>query len=115
VDVNKAWETIRENLKNSAKESLGYCELKKSKLWFHERCSNVLDQRKQTKLNFLHYPREINWDNLNNIRCETSRHFRDKWRKYLKDETDELATNSKNKSNRHLYRGIHVFKWGYTT
>jgi hypothetical protein len=31
VDVNKAWETIRENIKISAKESLGYCELKKNK------------------------------------------------------------------------------------
>ncbi|PNF32154.1 hypothetical protein B7P43_G00700 [Cryptotermes secundus] len=31
VDVNKAWETIRENIKISAKESLGYYELKKHK------------------------------------------------------------------------------------
>jgi hypothetical protein len=29
VDVNKAWETIRGNIKISAKESLGYYELKK--------------------------------------------------------------------------------------
>ncbi|PNF30195.1 hypothetical protein B7P43_G08421 [Cryptotermes secundus] len=29
VDVNKAWETIRENIKITAKESLGYYELKK--------------------------------------------------------------------------------------
>jgi hypothetical protein len=28
VDVNKAWETIRENIKISAKESLGYYEVK---------------------------------------------------------------------------------------
>jgi hypothetical protein len=31
VDVNKAWETIRENIKISSKESLGYYELKKNK------------------------------------------------------------------------------------
>jgi hypothetical protein len=31
VDINKAWETIRENIKVSAKESLGYYELKKHK------------------------------------------------------------------------------------
>jgi hypothetical protein len=31
VDVNKPWETIRENIKISAKESLGYYELKKHK------------------------------------------------------------------------------------
>jgi hypothetical protein len=35
-DVNKAWETIRENIKISAKQSLGYYELKKNKLWFDE-------------------------------------------------------------------------------
>jgi hypothetical protein len=29
VDVNKAWDTIRENIKRSAKGSLGYYELKK--------------------------------------------------------------------------------------
>jgi hypothetical protein len=39
-DVNKAWETIRGNIKISAKESLGlgYYELKKHKPWFDERC-----------------------------------------------------------------------------
>jgi hypothetical protein len=31
VDINKAWETIRENIKISADESLGYYELKKHK------------------------------------------------------------------------------------
>jgi hypothetical protein len=29
VDINRAWETARENIKISAKESLGYYELKK--------------------------------------------------------------------------------------
>jgi hypothetical protein len=33
-------------------------------------------------------------DNLNNIRLETSRHFRNKKRKYLKENIDELATNN---------------------
>jgi hypothetical protein len=28
VDINSAWEVIRENIKISAKESLGFCELK---------------------------------------------------------------------------------------
>jgi hypothetical protein len=31
VDINRAWETVRENIKISAKESLGYYELKKHK------------------------------------------------------------------------------------
>jgi hypothetical protein len=63
VDVNKAWETIRENIKISAKESLGYYELKKNKPWFDEGCSELLDQRKQAKLQWLQDPREINGDN----------------------------------------------------
>jgi hypothetical protein len=50
---------------------------------------------------------------LNNIRCETRRHFRNKKREYLKDRIDELATNSKNKNTRDLYRGINDFKRGY--
>jgi hypothetical protein len=44
---------------------------------------------------------------------EISRHFRNKRRKYLKDKMDELATNSKNKNIRDLYRGIIYFKKGY--
>jgi hypothetical protein len=36
VDINRAWEIIRENIKISAKESLGYYELKKHESWFDE-------------------------------------------------------------------------------
>jgi hypothetical protein len=39
VEISSAWETIRENITISAKESLGYFELKKHKSWFDERCS----------------------------------------------------------------------------
>jgi hypothetical protein len=46
VYVNKAWETIIENIKISAKESLGYYELKKNKPWFNKGCSKLLEQRK---------------------------------------------------------------------
>ncbi|PNF43036.1 hypothetical protein B7P43_G07223 [Cryptotermes secundus] len=53
VDVNKTWETIRENIKMSAKESLGYYEPKKHKPWFDAGCSKLLDQRKQAKLQWL--------------------------------------------------------------
>jgi prefoldin subunit 5 len=34
-------------------------------------------------------------------------------REYLKDKINELATNSKNKNIRDLYRGINGFKRGY--
>jgi hypothetical protein len=106
VDVHKAWETIRENIKMSAKESLGYYELKRNKPWFDEGCSKLLHQRKQVKLQSLQDPIEINGVNLNIIRRETSRNFRNRKRQYLKDKIDELATNSKNKNIRDLYRGI---------
>jgi hypothetical protein len=33
VEINNIWETIRENIKISAKEILGYYELKKHKIW----------------------------------------------------------------------------------
>ncbi|PNF33543.1 hypothetical protein B7P43_G17402 [Cryptotermes secundus] len=78
VDIRKTWETIRENIKMSAKNSLGYYELKKHKPWFDEGCLKLWVQRKQAKLQWLQDPSELNGDNLNNIRRETSRHFRNK-------------------------------------
>jgi hypothetical protein len=87
VEINSAWETIRENIKILAKESqgyLGYFELKKHKPWFDEGCSKFLDQRKQAKLQWLRDTNEINGDNLNNVRREASRHFRNKKKEYLK-------------------------------
>jgi hypothetical protein len=42
-------------------------------------------------------------DNLNNIRCEARKQFRNKMREYLNDKINELATN---KNIRELYRGI---------
>jgi hypothetical protein len=80
--------------------------LKKHKRWFDEGCSKLLDQRKQAKLQWLQDPSEINGDNLNNVRREAIRHFRNKKREYLKDKINELATNSKNKNIRDLYREI---------
>jgi hypothetical protein len=113
VEINSAWETIREKIKISAKESLGYFELKKHKPWFDEGCSKLLDQRKQATLQWLQDPREINGVNMNNVRCEANRYFRNKKRESLKDKINELATNSKNKNIRDLYRGINEFKKGY--
>jgi predicted transcriptional regulator len=36
VEINTIWETIRENIKISTKDSLGYYKLKKHKPWFHK-------------------------------------------------------------------------------
>jgi hypothetical protein len=41
VDINIAWKTIRENINISAKESLGYYELKEHKPWFDSACSKL--------------------------------------------------------------------------
>jgi hypothetical protein len=65
-------------MKISAKESLGYFDLKNIKPWFDEECSKLLDQRKQAKLQWLRDLNEINGDNLNNLRREASRHFTQK-------------------------------------
>jgi hypothetical protein len=68
ADINRAWETIRENINISAKESLDYYELKKHKPWFDDGCSKLLDPRKQAKLQSLQDSSEIIGDNLSNIR-----------------------------------------------
>jgi hypothetical protein len=60
VDINTVWETIRENIKISVKESLGYYELEKHKPWFDEGCSQLLNQRKRAKLQWLQDPSKIN-------------------------------------------------------
>jgi hypothetical protein len=68
-----------------------------------EGCTELLDERKQAKLQCLQDPSEENGDNLYDIRHEASRHFRNNKKK---DEMNELAMNSKNKNFRDLYRGI---------
>ena len=47
-------------------------------------------------------PSQSNVNNLNNVRCEASRHFRNKTKEYRKAEIGELETNSKIKNVRDL-------------
>ena len=49
-DVDRTWENIKENIKTSAKESLGLHELKQNKPWFDEECLGFLDHRKRAKI-----------------------------------------------------------------
>jgi hypothetical protein len=86
VDINTAWETIRQNIKISAKRSLLYYELEKHKPWFDERCSRLLDQSKQAKLQWLQDPSQTNGDTLNTTRREAGRHFRSKKKEYRKKQ-----------------------------
>jgi hypothetical protein len=45
---------------------------------------------------------QSNVDNVNNIRHEARRHFRNKKKEYQKTKIDELETNSKNRNVRDL-------------
>ena len=111
--LNRAWENIKENIKTSAKESLGLHELKQHTPWFDEECLHFLDERKQAKFQWVQDPTQRNIDNLNNVRREASSHFRNKKKAYLKAKIEEIETNSKLKNIRDLYRGLDDFKKGY--
>jgi len=94
-NINGTWENIKENIKTSAKESLG------------------LHEWKQAKVQWIQDPRRSNVDNLNNVRRNASRHFRNKKKAHLKAKIEELETNSNVNNVRDLYRGINDFKKGY--
>jgi hypothetical protein len=47
--------------------------LKQHKPWFDEECLRFLDQRKQAKMQWLQVPKQISFDNLENVRHEASR------------------------------------------
>jgi len=112
-DVNRAWENIKENIKTSAKESLGLHEFKQHKPWFDKECLDFLDRRNQAKMQWIQDPSRSNVDNLNNVRRDANRQFRNKKKAYLKAKIEELGTNSKINNIRDLYRGINDFKKGY--
>jgi hypothetical protein len=64
---------------------------------------------KKAELQLLRNLREINKDNLSNIRREDSKYFGIIEKAYLKDIIIELATNNENNNNnnnREVYRGI---------
>jgi hypothetical protein len=46
----------------------------------------------------------VNGDNLNNIRNEANRHFRNKKGQYFKKKSNGLVTHSKNRNIREIYR-----------
>ena len=53
-DVNRVWENVKENIKTSAKDSLGLHEWKQHKPWFDKECVDFLNQRKQAKMQWTH-------------------------------------------------------------
>jgi hypothetical protein len=85
-DINGAWNNIRENIKISAQESLSYCESKHRKPWFDEECSQLVERRKQAKLQRLQDPSEAIEHNLSNVSRGDSRYLRNNRKEYLKDK-----------------------------
>ena len=75
-DMNRAWENIKEKIKTSANKILGQYEMKQHKPWFDEESSPNLDQRIQSKMQRLQDPNQNTVDNLNSVRLEASRRFR---------------------------------------
>jgi len=60
-------------------------------------------------MQWIQVPSQSNVNNLNNLTCEASRHFRNKKKKYLKAKIDELETNSKMKNITDLYRSLKLW------
>jgi hypothetical protein len=52
-------------------------------------------------------------ENLSDVRPEGSRHSRNKKREYLKDKINEIASYSKNKNFRKLYRSRNKLREGW--
>jgi hypothetical protein len=69
--------------------------------------------KERATMQWVQDPSQINVDNLNNVRREVSRLFRNKKKAYLRAKVEELETNSKIKNITDLYRGINDFKKGY--
>jgi len=111
--VNRAWGNIKENIKTLAIESLCLHEWTQHKPWFDNGYVDFLDQRKQAKMQWIQDPSRSNVDNLNNVRHDASRHFRNKKKAYRKTKIEELETNSTVNNVRDLYRVINDFKMEY--
>ena len=71
-----------------------------------------MDQRKRAKMQWVQDPCQSNVDNLNSVRREVSRRFRNKKKEYFRAKIEELEASSKIHNIRDLYRGINDFKKG---
>ena len=60
-------------------------------------------------MQWLQVPNHSSGDNLNNLRCEANRHFRNKKKEYLTAKIDELEPNSKIKNIKRLLLGLQWF------
>ena len=69
--------------------------MKQHKPWFDDECLDFFNQRKQAKTQRVQDPIQSNVGNLNNLRHEASRHFRNKKNEYLKAKIEEIETHRK--------------------
>jgi len=60
-------------------------------------------------MQWLRYPNQSNADDLNKVRREASRHFRNKRKEHMEATIDKLETKSKIKNIRDFYMGINDF------
>jgi len=72
-----------------------------------------LDERKRAKIQWIQDPSQSNVDNLNKVRREVGRHFRNRKKAYLRVKIEELEINNKIQNIMDLYRVISDFKKGY--
>ena len=61
-------------------------------------------------MQWLQDPSQSNIDNLNNLRREGNRHFRNNKMEYLKAKIDELVTKIMIKKYQRLLQSFHKFK-----
>ena len=59
-----------------------------------------MDQTKRAKIQLIQDPSQSNVDNLNSVRREVNRHFRNKKKAYLSAKIEELENNNKIKNIR---------------
>jgi hypothetical protein len=70
-DINRAWENFKENIKTSAKNSLGLHKLKQHKPWCDEKYLGFLDQMKKAKMQCVQDTSQKDVDNINNVSRES--------------------------------------------
>ena len=68
-----------------------------------------LKSEEKAKMQWIQDRSRSNVDNLNTIRRDARRHFRNKKKAYLNVKIEELETYSKINNVRDLYRGINDF------
>jgi len=78
VDMNRAWEYIGENIKDSATDSLGNYSSKQQKPWCGEECTKLFYQRKQTKREWLQYSSHTERDNMKKYTTRNQKNFQEK-------------------------------------